>query len=191
MIQETHINKVIVLALVFVFFVPVLALAQIHSDTSAESDTGGNIGNGTTGSASASSHSTTVIDGSGNGTVEVYIKTNTDGEVHEESIKKEVQGGVEVRVSTTSKPATKLTQPTEAEAKVEAKTNVEIKNEGGMFSTFWRSFPLWTSFSTEDTTTVEVKDDGRVLTMIERTESEDAGISSLFSTIVNIFIFWR
>jgi len=173
-------------------------VAQINSETSAESETGGNTGSGSTGNASASSHSTTVIDGSGNGTVEVHVRTETNGVVQEETIKKEVEGAVEVRVSTTStsKSGAKPAPKTKTEAKAEA--TVEVKS-GGIFSrvastTFWRNFSLWTSFTGSGTTTVEVEDEGRVLSMIERpqgTTTANGGIRGLFSSIVNIFIFWR
>lgn len=199
MTQKILISKTIAFALVLALFMPVFALAQINSETSAESDTGGNTsGSGSSGDASASSHSTTVIDGSGNGTVEINIITNTNGTVQNETIKKEIQGGVEVRVSTTStsKPSSKSA----AQSKGTAKAEVDVKvRSGSIFSriastTFWRTFPLWAAFSAGGTTTadVEVKDDGRVLTMIERPQgTEGTGVGGFFSSIINIFIFWR
>lgn len=65
---------------------PAVASAHITSNTSASSQTGGNVvgpgGKVTTGDTSASVSTSNV---SGHSTSEVYIKTNTDGEVHEET----------------------------------------------------------------------------------------------------------
>lgn len=200
--RETYKNKTIVLAVLFALFSPVLVSAQITSETSAESDTGGNRGSGTSGNASASSHSTTVIDGNGRGTVEVKVRTETNGVVQEETIKKEVQGTTEVRVSTTSKSA--------AQQKAEVKTKVEAKTEAGRedsavqglshvaSTTFslWRTIPSWFSFGLKSTTTVKtnIEDDGRVLGMIGRphgTTTPGIGIRGFFAKMFDIVIFWR
>ena len=82
------------------------ALAQIVSETSASSDSGGNAvgtgGSAITGSASASARTTSVA-GSGieSGSVEVDVEITANGQAYEESIQKNIPagGGVHVQVS--------------------------------------------------------------------------------------------
>lgn len=77
---------------------PAMAHAQINSHTSASANSGGNMvgpgGNVVTGDESASVQVTTNT--SSSGTSSVYIKTDVNGDVHEEAV--EVRGATNVKV---------------------------------------------------------------------------------------------
>lgn len=91
----------ILLSLVVGISLPAMAHAQIYSHTTATADSGGNVagpgGTVTTGNSSASVqvHTTT----SSSGTSSVYIKTDVNGTVHEETVP--TRGATDVSVEAT------------------------------------------------------------------------------------------
>jgi hypothetical protein len=117
----------LLISLALVAFIPAMARAEIYSHTSASSNTGGNTagpgGVVRTGGASASVSTTNAH---GTSTSSVYIKTDANGTVHEESYES-ASGDVSVSVQSTPKetvietkqgaaPAVKKVIPAEADA---------------------------------------------------------------------------
>src|SRR3989344_6618445 len=98
----------LIFVLTCTFAAPILTRAQILSETSAESDTGGNTaGNGASvaeGSSSASVRVTNLINAKGASTVEVEVETESDGDVRTESLRQRIEArkAVEIRVATSS-----------------------------------------------------------------------------------------
>ena len=180
---------------VLALFLPVATGAQgIVSETTSESDTGGNtVGSGgitTSGDSSASVH-TTVQDGSsGSSTVEIKIETKVDGEVYTETIKKEVKDGGKVRVSTSSTSKGK-TSKEKAEVKAGASVIVGKTIQSNIASsTFWSRIPLFKSFAPFSTTTgAEISD--KTFVRIHATSSPVDGLKSFIQRIFSILIFWR
>lgn len=85
---------------------PALASATITSNTSASSESGGNIvGPGGKVETGASSASVSTSNVSGHSTSSIYIKTTVDGEVHEETYTSN-SSSVDVSVKTTPKATT-------------------------------------------------------------------------------------
>jgi hypothetical protein len=180
------------------FFLPVLASAQIVSETSADSDSGGNSagsgGTTTTGDSSASARTTTVIDG-GSGVVDIQVKTETNGEVHTETIKKEIKAGEEVHISTTSSTKGATAKPkTEAKAKANVEASVTIGKtvqSNVTSSTFWSRIPLWKPFVQISSTTSEFGKPDKAFIRIHATSSPVDGLKSFIQRIFGIVIFWR
>ena len=132
-------TKTLYILLVLAALLPGAAYAQVQSTTEAETDTGGNnAGSGgtvETGDSAASVQTTNVV-GEGGGTVKVEVRTETNGEVKTESIKKTVPGGVNVRVSASSSGAVKTdVKKTETNGKVTV--TVQSTATGTSSAPFW------------------------------------------------------
>ena len=131
--------KVAIYTLLMLAALSPVAYAQIESTAEAETDTGGNnAGSGgtvETGDSAASVQTTNVV-GEGGGTVKVEVRTETNGEVKTESIKKTVPGGVNVRVSASSSGAVKTdVKRTETNGKVTV--TVQSAATGTSSAPFW------------------------------------------------------
>ena len=132
-------TKTLYILLVLAALLPGAAYAQIQSTTESEVDTGGNTvrqgGTIETG-GSASSVKTTNVVGEEGGSVEIEVRTETNGEMKTESIKKTVPGGVNVRVSASSSGAVKTdVKKTETNGKVTV--TVQSTATGTSSAPFW------------------------------------------------------
>jgi len=120
------------------------ALAQIVSTTESEVDTGGNSAGGVveTGAAGSSVKTTNVV-GEEGGTVEIEVRTETNGTIKTESIEKQVPGAVEVNVSATSKSGAVNVEKKVEQGKVSVTVNGT--SESASNTPFWTRipFPTW------------------------------------------------
>lgn len=170
-------------------FSPFITSAQIVSETSSESDTGGNNapsgGTVKTGNSSASSHTTTVMDG-GVGTVEITTEVEENGEEYTNTTKKEVQGAIEVKASSG------------ASSGGEAETSISVKTiqSSVASSTFWNRFKPFFQISTPTTTEVQEettteKPERFSKASLSATSSVSIAINSFVERLLNVLIFWR
>ncbi len=98
--------RALIVTTIVALALPAFASADIQSHTSASSQTGGNtVGPGGVVSTGATSASVSTSNVSGSSTSSIYIKTNANGEVHEETYTS-TSSNVEVRVQATPKATT-------------------------------------------------------------------------------------
>ena len=194
-------GRVLYMLLILVALSPVATHAEITSTTEAEADTGGNTaeqgGTVETGSSGSQVKTTNVL-GSEGGTVDIEIRTETNGEVRTESIKKQVPGGVEVNVTASSSGSVKTSvSKSEARGKVTMIVSGNATSVATLSTSFWTRIPLLSWFwragseSMSLDTESEVEGEGVVEGSVDEEEpSSPAGFQAFFRKLFSFLPFF-